>query len=137
MPFECLLPVHIPAIIELTSVLVGPFLEYVVWRVGGAGRVVQHPRLGGILGPHGVQPLDSLVGEVVGEIVGTAVFPRTLGYAYDGVVLTDDRVVLTRGAAREAPEMVESPTSGQLSNGPAAPWTLSGVRCHLPKAPVT
>ena len=26
---------------------------------------------------------------------------------------------------------------GQWSNGPAAPWTLSGVRCHLPKPPVT
>lgn len=26
---------------------------------------------------------------------------------------------------------------GQLSKGPAAPCTLSGVRCHLPNPPVT
>ena len=82
-------------------------LRDVVRRVAAAGRVVHHPRLGRVLRPHRVQPLDRLVGDVVGEVVRLAVL--ALGHAQRPVVLGDDRVVLAGRAAQEAPPVVEAP----------------------------
>ena len=107
LALERLLPVDVPAVVELALVLVGPLLGDVVRRVGGAGGVVDEPRLVGVLRAHGVQPLDRLVGDVVGEVVELPVL--ALGHAEGRVVLRDDRVVLAGGTGQEAPPVVEAP----------------------------
>jgi len=42
-------------------------------RMGSAGGVIDEPRLMGIMSAYGVQPLDGLVGDVIGEIVELAI----------------------------------------------------------------
>ncbi len=56
LALQSLLPVDIPAVVELPAVLVGPLGEHVVRGMGRAGRVVHHPRLRRVLGPHIMQP---------------------------------------------------------------------------------
>ena len=107
LPLEGPLAVDVPAVVELALVLVGPLLRDVVRGVGRAGGVVDEPRLVGVLRAHRVQPLDRLVGDVVGEVVELAVL--ALGHAEGRVVLRDDRVVLPGGAGEEAPPVVEAP----------------------------
>jgi hypothetical protein len=80
------LAVGVPTVVELALVLVGPLLGHVVRGMATAGRVVHHPGLLGVLGAHGVQPLDGLVGDVVGEVVLLAVVVA-LGHADRRVVL--------------------------------------------------
>ena len=104
--------VGVPAVVELALVLVRPLLGDVVRRMGRPRRVVHEPRRGGVVTTNAVQPLDRLVGDVVGEVVELAVL--ALGNAEGGVVLGDDRVVLAGGAAEEAPPVVESPRLGPV-----------------------
>ncbi len=122
--------VDVPALVELAAVLVGPLLEHVVRRVGGTGGVIHHPRLLGVLRAHGVQPLDGLVGEVVGEVVGLAVL--ALRHADNGVVLGDDRVVLARSAGQKPPIVVESPSQRPVVERPGR--SLHVVRGQMPLA---
>ena len=107
LTLERLLAVRVPAAVELALVPVGPLPGHVVRRVAAAGGVVHEPWLLRVLRAHGVQPLDGLVGEVVREVVRRAVL--ALGYAERRVVLRDDRVVLARSTAQEAPPVVEAP----------------------------
>jgi hypothetical protein len=103
--------------------------------MAAAGRVVQHPRLLGVLGADGVQPPHGLVGDVVGEVVELAV-----------LALRDPRVELSwvmigsywPAAPVRNPHQWSNPHDiGQWSKGPAAPISWPGVRCHLPNPPVT
>jgi hypothetical protein len=134
LPLEGLAPVDIPALVELATVPVGPFREHVVRRVGGAGRVIHHPRLLGVLRPHAVQPLDGLVGEVVGKVVRFATPARryALRNTQDGIVLGDDRVVLAPGAGQKTPEMVEAPAHRPVVERPRR--ALNVVRGQMPLA---
>ncbi len=127
---ERLLAVGVPALVELALVPVGPLLRDVVRGVAAAGRVVHEPRLLRVLGADRVQPLDGLVGEVVGEVVLLAVL--ALRYAEHRVVLGDDRVVLAGGAAQEAPEVVEAP--GQRPPVERPGGALDVVRRQVPLA---
>ena len=107
LALERLLAVRVPALIERALVAVRPLLRHVVRRMRAAGRVVHEPRLLCILRPDRVQPLDRLVGQVIREVVRLSVLAWL--DAERGVVLGDDRVVLTCGAAQESPVVVESP----------------------------
>ena len=107
LALERLLTVRIPALVELALVLVGPRLRHVVRRVAAAGGVVHHPRLLRVLRAHGVQPLYGLVGEVIWEVVRLSVL--ALGHTKHRVILRDDRVVLARCTAQEAPPVVKTP----------------------------
>ena len=130
LPLEDLLADRVPALVELALVLVGPLLRDVMRRVGAAGRVVEEPRLLGILRPDRVQPLDRLVGEVVREVVRLAVC--ALGHADVRVVLRDERIPLARGAAEEAPEVVEAPVLRPVLE--RARSALLAVGGHVPLA---
>ena len=128
---ERLLAQPIPALVELALVLVGPFLADVVRCVAATGRVVHHPRLGGVLRADRVQPLDRLVGEVVGEVVLLAVL--ALGHPDRPVVLGDDRVVLAGGAARGTPTSDRSPrtsASGRTVRPRPGRCRASGATCR-------
>ena len=103
---------RVPALVELALVFVRPLVGHVVRGVGAAGGVEDHPRLVRVLSAHRVQPLDRLVGDVVGEVVELAVL--ALGDAQRPVVLRDDRVVLAGGAAEETPPVVEAPRLGPV-----------------------
>ncbi len=130
LPLEDLLADRVPALVELALVLVGPLLRDVVRRVGAAGRVVEEPRLLGILRADRVQPLDGLVREVVREVVRLAV--GALGHADVRVVLREERIPLARGAAEEAPEVVEAPVLRPVLE--RARGALLPVRRHVPLA---
>ena len=130
LPLEDLLAKLVPPLVELPLVLVGPLLRHVVRRVGAAGRVVEEPRLLGILRPYRVQPLDGLVGEVVREVVRLVV--RALGHADGRVVHRDHRVPLARCPAQEAPEVVEAPVLRPVLE--RACRALLAVRRHVPLA---
>ena len=95
-----------------------------------AGREVGEPGLARVLRPHPVDPLDRLVGHVVGEVVRLAVLP--LRYADGGLVLGDHRVVLARFAAEEPPEVVEPPAVRPAIERPR--WSLLRVRGQVPLA---
>ena len=101
------LPVGVPSVVELPLVLVSPLLGDVVRGMRCARGVVDEPWLLSVLRAHGVQPLDRLVGDVVGEVVGLPVL--ALRHAEGRVVLGDDRVVLAGRAGEEAPPVVEAP----------------------------
>ena len=112
LPRQRALAQRVPAVVELALVLVRPLLGDVVRGMGAAGGVEEHPRLVRVLGTDRVQPLDRLVGDVVGEVVELAVL--ALGDAQRPVVLGDDGVVLAGGAAEEAPPVVEAPGLGPV-----------------------
>ena len=73
LALKCPLAVLIPAIVKLALVFIGPRLGDMMRRMGGAGGVIDKPRLVGVMGADGMQPLDSLVGDVVGEVVELAI----------------------------------------------------------------
>ena len=130
LALERLLAVGVPALVEFTLVLVGPLLRYMMRRVGAASGVVQEPGLLRVLRAHGVQPLDGLVGDIIGEVVLFAVL--TLGYTERRVVLRDDRVVLTRRPTQEAPPVVKAPCLRPVVE--RACRSLDVVRCEVPLA---
>ena len=107
LPLERLLPVGIPAAVELPPIPGRPLLGHVVRRVRAPGGEVHEPRLTRILGAHIVQPPDRLVRHVIGEVVLLAVL--ALRHPDRLVVLGDDRVPLAGLTAQEPPEVVEAP----------------------------
>ena len=109
LPGERLLAQLVPALVELALVLRRPLLGDVMRGVAAAGREVGEERLLRVLGPDRVQPLDRLVGHVVGQVVGVLLVVEVGGGADDLLVLGQARVPLARAAAEEAVEVVESP----------------------------
>jgi hypothetical protein len=73
--------------------------------MAAAGRVVHEPGGIGTFRAHAVQPVDRFHRHVVREVVRLGVV--ALGNALDLLVLGDERVVLARLAAEEAPVVVE------------------------------
>ena len=130
LPLESLFAVDVPPVVELALVLVRPCLGHVVGRMCRAGGVVDEPRLLSVLRTDGVEPLDRLVGDVVGEVVQLLVL--TLGYTEGRVVLGDDRVILARGTGQEAPPVVEAPPGGPVVE--RARSTHVATRRHVPLA---
>ena len=112
---------RVPAVVELPLVLVRPFRPHVMGRVGGARRVVHEEGLVGhqrlLLG----DPVDGVVGHVLGEVV--ALLGRPVGLDGD-CVLVDRRGVLVRLAADEAVEVLET--------GPCRPRGERPHRARLP-----
>ncbi len=99
-------------------------------RVRAAGGVVHEPRLGRVLRPDAVQPLDRLVGQVVREVVLLAV--PALRDPEHRVVLGDDRVVLACCPGQEPPEVVEAPRLRPVAE--RARRALHVVGCQMPLA---
>ena len=130
LPLERLLPVRIPAAVELPLVPGRPLLRHMVRGVRAAGGEVREPRLARILGAHIVQPPDRLVRHVVGEVVLLAVpafrHPDRL------VVLGDDRIPLPGLTAQEPPEIVEAPAVRPPAE--RARRALLPIRCQVPLA---
>ena len=124
------LAVLIPAVVELALVFVSPLLRDMMRRMGGAGGVIDEPRLVGVVRADGVQPLDGLVGDVVREVVELPVF--ALGDAENRVVLGDDRIVLAGGAGQEPPPVVEAPGLRPVLEGAGRPHLAA--RRHVPLA---
>ena len=125
------LAIGVPTVIELSDVLVGPFLRGVVRRVSGAEGEVEVEGLVGVdlLGVR--DELDRLVDEVLGEVITLFRASRRL----DLVVVVDQvGVPLARVAAEEAVEALEAAAERPAVYGPAAVSSLLGVRCHLPTA---
>ena len=127
LALEGLLAVGVPALVEAALVPVAPLRRDVVRRVRAARRVVDEPRLVGLLRAHAVQPLDRLVGHRVGQVE-----VLLLRRPDRRLVLGDHRVVLARLAAQEAPEVVEPEPVGPAVE--RARRTLLMVRRQVPLA---
>ena len=102
---ERLFAIGVPTVVELTLVLVGPFLRDVMGRMPRAGTEIHEERLVGrdLLGV-GDEP-DRLVHEVYREVV--AVFGR-LRLVYRMVVVHEIWIPLIRIAAQEAVVALEA-----------------------------
>ena len=110
LPGEDRFPFRVPAAGELAGVLVRPFQRHVVRGVGGAGREIDEERLvrgQRLLGP---DPVDGVVGQVLGEVVtllrGLLRFDRRRS-------LVQRRVVLVVLPADEAVEVLEPAAAGR------------------------
>ena len=113
---EHLLPVGVPAVVELARVLVGPFLGHLVRRVVGAGGEVQEERFVGRDLFQIRDELDRLVRQIGGEVVALLRRLRRL----DLVVVEDQvRVVLVGVAAEEPVVAVEA--RGRVASGRTVP----------------
>ncbi len=134
LPREGLLTQLVPPLVELALVLRCPLLRHVMRSVATAGREVGEEGLRGVLRPDRVQPLDRLVPHVVGQVVGVlGVFVvEGLRGADDLLVLRQARVPLTRPAAEEPVEVIESPAGGPAVERPGG--TLLAVRRQVPLA---
>ena len=137
LPFESLLAEHIPALVEPATVLLAPLDRDLVRRVRAAGRVVDEPGLFLVLRAHLVEPAHRLIGDVVRPVVLLAVL--ALRDAEGRVVLCDDRVVLARLAAEDAPEVVEAPGVRPAVERPGCPLDVIGSQVPLaePRGRVT
>ena len=132
LPFEGLLAQRVPALVELAAVLLAPLHRHLMRCVRAPGRVVDEPRFRLVLRPDGVQPLGGLVGQVVRPVVLLAV--RALRDAERRVVLRDHGVVLTRLAAEDAPEVIESPRVRPAVKRPGCALEVIGGQVPLAEA---
>ena len=127
---ERLLPVGVPAVVELARVLVGPLLRHVVRGVGRPEAQVQVERLVGVDLAAVGDELDRLVDEVLGQVVALLRRPRA---ARPGGCRRRARGTTgwcrRRGSRRSAGSRVRA-ASGRTGRRPS-PGSL-GVRCHLP-----
>ena len=81
-------------------------------RMTATGRVVEHPRLLGIVAPNAVQPIDRLVGHRLRKIERVAV-PALLN-TDELLVLGDHRVELTRLGREKPPVVIKPPAVGPV-----------------------
>ena len=109
---EDLLAQLVPAFVEATLVLVRPLGRHVVRSVGGSWSEVHEEGLVGHERLLLADPLDRLVGHVLGEVV--ALLRRLLGL-HRRRALVDRGVVLVRLAADEAVEVLEAAAAGRPS----------------------
>ena len=107
LALERLLAKLVPALIEPPLVLLRPLLPDVMRRMAATGRVVQAPRLLGVMAANAVQPVDRLVGHRLWEVERLAVL--TLLNPDELLVLGDHRVELTGLGSQETPVVIEPP----------------------------
>ncbi len=115
LPCEHLFAVGVPSVVELSLVLVGPFLGYLVGRVIGTRREVEEERLFGRDLFEIGDELDGLIGQIDGEVVALLGCTRRL---YLMVVEDQVGVVLMRVAAEEAVVAIEAATKRPAVVGP-------------------
>ena len=108
-PGEDALAILVPAVVELALVLVGPLLHDVVRAVRRARRPVHEERLVRGEGLLFAQPLDGVLGDVLGEVIALAV---QLVRVHRRRVAHQVRLVLRRFAGEEAVEVLE-PVAGR------------------------
>src|SRR5450755_1096324 len=96
--------------------------------VAATGRVVEAPRLLGIVAADTMQPIDRLVGHRLGEVERLAVL--ALLNTDELLVLGDHRVELTGLGSQETPVVVEPPGVGPVIE--RAGWPLLLLRCQMP-----
>ncbi len=132
LPGEHLLTHAIPALVEPTLVLLGPAVRDVVRRVAAPGREVDEERLGRVLRPYPVQPLDRLVGHRVGQVVRVVVVVEARRGPDDLLVLGQARVPLAGATAQEPVEVVEAPAVRPPVQRPRR--SLLAVRGQVPLA---
>ena len=129
---EGLLAQPVPSLVELALVPVRPLLRDMVRGMAAARRVVHEEGLAGVLRTYPVEPLDGSVGHRVGEVVRMLLVVELLGSADDLLVLRQARVPLTRPAAQDPVEVVESPAVRPAVERPCG--TLLAVGCQVPLA---
>ena len=135
LPLERLLAEHIPPLVELAAILLAPLDRDLVRRVRAPGRVVDEPRLFVVLGAHLVKPAHR--SDRSDRPASSTAWCRC-PFGTPRVVLS---CVITGSYWPASPPRIPQKRSkphafGQRSNGPAAPWTRSAVRCHLPNPAV-
>ena len=126
---ERLLADSVPALVELAFVLVRPLGRHLVGSVAAPGRVVHEPGTARPLGAHSPQPVDGFLGHVVWEVVRLVVL--ALWNTLDLLVLGDQRVVLARLAAEEAPVVVEPEAGRPAVEGPGRALLVVGRQMPL------
>ena len=105
LPGEHLLPVRVPALVELARVAVRPFLRHVVRRVRGAEAQMQVERLGRVDLLDVGDELDRLVDQVLAEVVTLLGRARRLHLV---VVVHQIRIPLAGVTAQEPVETLEA-----------------------------
>ena len=105
LPGEHLLPVGVPALVELARVPVRPFLRHVVRRVRGAEAQMQVERLGRVDLLDVGDELHRLVDQVLAEVVALLGRARRLHLV---VVVHQVRIPLAGVTAQEAVETLEA-----------------------------
>ena len=106
---ERLLAQLVPALVELTLVLVGPRVGHVMRRMATARGEVQEERLGGVLGADAMEPLDGPIRHGVGEVVRVVLVVVALRSPDDLLVLGQAGIPLARPSTQEPVEVVEAP----------------------------
>ena len=129
---EGLLAQPVPSLVELALVPVRPLLRDMVRGMAAARRVVHEEGLAGVLAAYPVKPLDRPVGHRVGEVVRMLLVVEVGGSADDLLVLREARVPLTRPAAQDPVEVVESPAVRPAVERPRG--ALLAVGCQVPLA---
>ncbi len=112
LPLDRFLPNPVPALVELSLVLVRPLLGNMMWCMDGAGGVIHEERLVRCHRLLSFHPVDRLVGHVDGEMVILHWRRIDLGHT-----VVDERIPLIGFAPDEAVELVET-----LVGGPAVEW---------------
>ena len=130
LPGEDLLPVGVPAFVELARVPVRPFLRHVVRRVRGTEAQVQVERLGRVDLLDVGDELHRLVDQVLAEVVTLLGRARRLHLV---VVVHQVRIPLAGVTAQEPVEALEAAARAATGRyGPAAVSWLLGVRWYFP-----
>src|SRR5262249_15995959 len=123
--------IGVPAVIELASVLVGPFLRHVMRCMHGAGGEVDKDRLVRSELLAVVDTADRLVHQVCSQVIPLLRCLRGLDLT---VVTSEIGIVLAGVGAEESVVEIEAAFKGQRSKGPAALICSAGVRCHFRSA---
>ena len=97
------LAILVPAVVELAFVFVGPFLHDMVRTMRCARRPIHEERLVRCVGPLFAQPLDGVLGDVLGEVIALIVF-----FGHQRGVAHHLRLVLRGLAGEEAVEIFEA-----------------------------
>ena len=131
---ENALAISVPAVIELTLILVRPLFHDVMRAMDRAARPIHEKRLIRLEGLVLVQPGDRVVRQVFAEMVA---FLRRFWAGERTSCCEPGSVRIARPRQRGSHRNSRSRGSvGQFSNGPVGVVSSAGVLCHLPQAAV-